>query len=50
MLSEIADSVILFQNELTPEIAIHSALVEIPLRGSSGIKERKQDILLPQVR
>ena len=32
LLSGIADSVILLQNGLTPERAIHTALVEIPLR------------------
>ena len=32
LLSGIADSVTLFQSELTPEGAIHTALVEIPLR------------------
>ena len=32
LLSGIADSVILFQSELTPDRAIHSALAEIPLR------------------
>ena len=32
LLSGIADSVTLFQSELTPDGAIHTALVEIPLR------------------
>ena len=32
LLSGIADSVILFQSELTPDRAIHKALLEIPLR------------------
>ena len=32
LLSGISDSVTLFQSELTPDGAIHSALVEIPLR------------------
>ena len=32
LLSGIADSVILFRSELTPDRAIHKALLEIPLR------------------
>ena len=32
LLSGIADSVTLFQSELTPDGAIHTALAEIPLR------------------
>ena len=32
LLSGIADSVTLFQSELTPDRAIHTALAEIPLK------------------
>jgi 2'-5' RNA ligase len=32
LLSGIVDSVTLFQNELTPDGAIHTALAEFPLR------------------